>query len=311
MSMHGKICVVTGGAGFIGSHVADALAAEGATVRVVDDLSTGKKENLTEVLPHIEFFEGSIADAALLKKVFDGADFVFHQAAIPSVPKSVKDPLGTHYANVDGTLAVFLAARDAGVSRVVYVSSSSVYGDSPTLPKQEDMPIRPLSPYAAHKAMGEFYGRLFSELYGLETVGLRYFNVFGPRQDPSSVYSGVISRFTMLIKAGEAPTIFGDGETSRDFTYIANVVDANLKAAKAPKEKVTGKVINIASGTATSLNELLAELNGLLGTDITPKYEDFREGDIKHSLADISRAKDLLGFSPVVSFTEGLEKTVS
>ncbi len=303
------VYLVTGAAGFIGSNLVRALLARGEKVRGVDNLSTGKRTNL-EGLESMEFFEGDINDSALMKRACSGVDYVFHEAALPSVPRSVKDPLSCNQACLNGTLSVLMAAREASVRRVVYAGSSSAYGDTPTLPKQEDMLPRPISPYAVAKLGGELYLQSFWRVYGLETVTLRYFNVFGPHQDPTSFYSGVLAKFITQMLRGERPTIFGDGEQSRDFTYIDNVVDANLLACKAPAEKVAGKVFNAATEQRITLNDtfrLLCELTGYSGT---PAYAPDREGDIKHSLADISRAREALGYSPKVDFREGLRRTV-
>jgi len=301
--------LVTGGAGFIGSHIAAALVASGARVRVLDDLSTGHRENLEEIGGDLDFVEGSVADEALLNKVLDGVEVVFHEAAIPSVPRSVAAPKQTHVASVDGTFSLLLAARDNRVRRVVYAASSSAYGDQPTLPKSEQMLPDPLSPYAVAKLVGEYYCQVFTRVYGLETVSLRYFNVFGPRQDPGSQYSGVVSRFISTLLSGEQPLIFGDGEQSRDFTYIDNVVAANLSAASA--NDAAGKVINVANGERITLNELLAELKDLTGKqDVTAEYRDPRVGDVKHSLADITLARKFLGYESRVGLREGLQRTI-
>src|SRR5678809_82317 len=257
------IALVTGGAGFIGSHIASALLASGARVRVLDDLSTGHLENIDEIGSAVEFIEGSVADPNKLDRALDGVELVFHEAAIPSVPRSVEDPEQTHIASVDGTFSLLLAARDRKVRRVIYAASSSAYGDQPTLPKLEDMSPDPLSPYAVAKLVGEYYCKVFSRVYGLETVSLRYFNVFGPRQDPTSQYSGVISRFIAVLLSGQKPVIYGDGEHSRDFTYIANVVEANLKASETTKG--IGQIINIANGERITLNQLLSEVKELTG----------------------------------------------
>src|SRR6188474_2433937 len=257
------IALVTGGAGFIGSHVASALIASGARVRILDDLSTGHRENLDEIGGDVDFIEGSVADEALLNKALDGVELIFHEAAIPSVPRSVESPRQTHIASVDGTFSLLLAARDHKVRRVVYAASSSAYGDQPTLPKSEQMLPDPLSPYAVAKLVGEYYCQVFARVYGLETISLRYFNVFGPRQDPGSQYSGVVSRFISVLLSGERPVIYGDGEQSRDFTYIDNVVSANLKAATSAQG--IGKVVNVAIGERITLNQLLTELKDLVG----------------------------------------------
>ncbi len=301
--------LVTGGAGFIGSHIAAALMASGARVRVLDDLSTGHRENLEEIGGDLDFIEGSVADEALLNKVLNGVEVVFHEAAIPSVPRSVKEPKQTHIASVDGTFSLLVAARDSGVRRVVYAASSSAYGDQETLPKSEQMLPDPLSPYAVAKLVGEYYCQVFTRVYGLETVSLRYFNVFGPRQDPGSQYSGVVSRFISMLLSGEQPVIYGDGEQSRDFTYIDNVVAANLSAASA--EGASGKVINVANGERITLNQLLAELKDLTGKqDVTAEYLEPRVGDVRHSLADITLARQFLGYESKVGLREGLERTI-
>ena len=303
------IALVTGGAGFIGSHIASALASGGARVRVIDDLSTGYRENLEEIKGDLDFVQGSLADEASLKKAIEDVELVFHEAAIPSVPRSVENPRQTHIASVESTFSLLLAAREHKVKRVVYAASSSAYGDQPTLPKVETMLPEPLSPYAVAKLVGEHYCQVFTRVYGLETVSLRYFNVFGPRQDPSSQYSGVVSRFISDLLGGERPVIYGDGEQSRDFTYIQNVVDANLKAAESAKG--IGQVINIANGERISLNQLLDELKSLTGKpDVVADYQEPRAGDVKHSLADITRARELLGFEPRVGLRPGLELTI-
>jgi nucleoside-diphosphate-sugar epimerase len=303
------IVLVTGGAGFIGSHIASALAAGGARVRVLDDLSTGHRENIDEIGGDVDFIHGSVADESLLNKTLEGVELVFHEAAIPSVPRSVEAPRQTHIASVDGTFSLLVAARDRGVRRVVYAASSSAYGDQPTLPKSEEMRPDPLSPYAVAKLVGEYYCRAFTRVYGLETVSLRYFNVFGPRQDPGSQYSGVVSRFISALLSNERPVIYGDGEQSRDFTYIDNVVFANLSAASA--KEASGKVINVANGQRITLNQLLAELKELTGRhDVTAEYREPRVGDVRHSLADITMARELLGYESKVDLREGLQRTV-
>ncbi|HSS21130.1 MAG TPA: SDR family oxidoreductase [Pyrinomonadaceae bacterium] len=303
------IAVVTGGAGFIGSHLAARLASAGARVRVIDDLSTGYRENLEEIGGDLDFVHGSVADEELLAKALEDVELIFHEAAIPSVPRSVENPRQTHIASVDATFSLLDAARQKKVKRIVYAASSSAYGDQPTLPKVESMLPEPLSPYAVAKLVGEHYCQVFTRVYGLETVSLRYFNVFGPRQDPSSQYSGVISRFISSILGGERPVIYGDGEQSRDFTYIDNVVDANMKAAES--SKAIGQVINVANGERISLNHLLEELKTLTGkTDVVADYQPTRAGDVKHSLAEISRARNLLGFEPRVDLRTGLKLTI-
>jgi nucleoside-diphosphate-sugar epimerase len=302
--------LITGVAGFIGSSIARALLERGEQVRGIDNLSTGKRENLQGMENRVEFREADLLDLEAVRKACEGTACVFHEAAIPSVPKSVKDPLGSNRANVDGTVNVLVAARDAGVKRVVYAASSSAYGDTPTLPKHEGMVPNPISPYAVAKLASEYYMTSFYRCYGLETVSLRYFNIFGPRQDPSSPYSGVLAKFTTQMLRGEQPTIFGDGSQSRDFTYIDNAVEANLSAAHAPAVKVAGTVLNVATGTRVDLNEtckMLAKLTGYRGE---PKYAPEREGDIQHSLADITRAEKALGYKPKVGFEEGLRRTV-
>ena len=299
--------LVTGGAGFIGSHLAEELLRRGERVRIVDSLVTGKRKNFAH-LPGVDFIEGDLADLAVAKAAVRGVDHVLHQAAIPSVPRSVDDPITSNRANIDSTLNVLVAARDAGVKRVVYAGSSSAYGDTPTLPKHEDMPTNPLSPYALQKLVGEQYMRMFTNLYGLQTVTIRYFNVFGPRQDPSSPYSGVISVFAKALLENKAPTIYGDGEQTRDFTYIANVVDAVLRAVTAPR--ASGAVINVATGSRISLNKLFEAMRTLTGREVKPRYAPARPGDVKDSQADIMRAHDLLGYEPLVSFEEGLRRTL-
>jgi nucleoside-diphosphate-sugar epimerase len=303
------IALVTGGAGFIGSHIASALAAGGARVRILDDLSTGHRENIDEIGGDIDFIQGSVADEDLLNKVLENVELVFHEAAIPSVPRSVESPRQTHIASVDGTFSLLVAARDRRVRRVVYAASSSAYGDQPTLPKSEDMRPDPLSPYAVAKLVGEYYCRAFTRVYGLETVSLRYFNVFGPRQDPGSQYSGVVSRFISALLSNERPVIFGDGEQSRDFTYIDNVVFANLNAGSA--KEASGKVINVANGQRITLNQLLTELKELTGRpDVTAEYRETRVGDVRHSLADNTMARELLGYESKVDLREGLRRTI-
>ncbi len=300
--------LVTGGAGFIGSHLAEELIRRGHRVRVADSFITGKRENL-EVIPSAEFYEGDLADLMFAERACEGIEYVLHQAAIPSVPRSVDDPVTSNRANITATLNVLDAARRAGVKRLVYAGSSSAYGDTPTLPKHEDMPTAPKSPYALQKLVGEQYCRMFTDLYGFETVTTRYFNVFGPRQDPGSAYSGVISLFATAIPAGKRPIIYGDGEQTRDFTYISNVVDGVLRACEAPN--ASGEVVNVATGLRISLNELLRVLNKLVGTNVEPIYKEARVGDVRDSQADISKAKSLLGYTPRVSFEEGLKQTLA
>jgi nucleoside-diphosphate-sugar epimerase len=303
------IALVTGGAGFIGSHIASALTAAGARVRILDDLSTGHRENIDEIGGDVDFIHGSVADEELLSRTLEGVELIFHEAAIPSVPRSVEAPRQTHIASVDGTFSLLLAARDKGVRRVVYAASSSAYGDQPTLPKSEQMLPDPLSPYAVAKLVGEYYCQVFTRVYGLETVSLRYFNVFGPRQDPGSQYSGVVSRFISALLSDDRPVIYGDGEQSRDFTYIDNVVAANLNAATA--KDASGKIINVANGERITLNQLLAELKDLTGKqNITAEYLEPRIGDVRHSLADNSMARELLGYESRVDLREGLQRTI-
>jgi len=302
------IALVTGGAGFIGSHIASSLASSGARVRILDDLSTGHLENIEEIGGEVDFVQGSVADVAVLDKVLEDVELVFHEAAIPSVPRSIENPRQSHIASVDGTFSL-LAARDRKVRRLVYAASSSAYGDQPTLPKREEMLPDPLSPYAVAKLVGEYYCQVFARVYGLETVALRYFNVFGPRQDPGSQYSGVVSRFISMLLKNERPVIYGDGEQSRDFTYIDNVIEANLGAAGA--KDVSGTVFNVANGERVTLNQLLAALKELTGrSEVTAEYRDSRIGDVRHSLADTTRARQLLGYEPRVGLREGLEKTI-
>src|SRR5580704_15346408 len=302
--------LITGVAGFIGSALARAVLAQGDQVRGIDNLSTGKRENLAEIRDHIDLREADLLDISAVREACSGVDYILHQAAIPSVPRSVKDPLGSNRANVDATVNVLVAARDAKVKRVVYAASSSAYGDTPTLPKQEDMKPNPISPYAVAKLASELYLTSFYRCYGLETVSLRYFNVFGPRQDPTSPYSGVLAKFITQMLSGEQPTIFGDGKQSRDFTYIENVVRANLLACRAEASKVAGRVINVATGRRTDLYQTFLILKKLIGYSGDVKYGPERAGDVKHSLADISRAEQFLGYQPTVNFEEGLSRTV-
>jgi nucleoside-diphosphate-sugar epimerase len=304
-----SLYLITGAAGFIGSSIARALLARGEKVRGLDNFSTGKRENLTEILDRMDFQEVDLLDLDAVRKACTGVDFILHEAAIPSVPKSVRDPLESNRANIDGTVNLLVAARDAKVKRVVYAASSAAYGDTPTLPKHEEMKPDPISPYAVAKLASEHYMVSFYRCYGLETVSLRYFNVFGPRQDPSSPYSGVLAKFITVMLRGEQPTIFGDGEQSRDFTYIDNVVEANLLACKASAD-AAGRVFNVATGRRITLNEIFQSLQSLTSYAGQPKYEPEREGDIKHSLADISKAHTALGYQPTVDFEEGLRRTV-
>src|SRR5246127_265211 len=306
MALH----LITGIAGFIGSSIARALLERGEQVRGIDNLATGKRENIKEIADHIDFREADLLDLDAMKKACQGVECVYHQAAIPSVPKSVLDPLGSNQANVDGTVNILIAARDAKVRRVLYAASASAYGDTPTLPKREDMTPNPISPYAVAKLASEYYMISFFRCYGLETVCLRYFNIFGPRQDPTSPYSGVLAKFITQMLRGEQPTIFGDGSQSRDFTYIDNAVHANLLAAKPSATAVAGGVFNVATGTRADLNETFQILKKLTGYSGDVKYGPEREGDVKHSLADISSAEKHLGYKAKVDFEEGLRRTV-
>lgn len=307
--MKGNKIVITGGAGFIGSNLAYALASENM-VTVIDDLSTGSEHNIQSLIDtkEITFIKDSICNLEVLKHIFKDVDVVFHQAAIPSVPRSVADPLRSNQANIEGTLKILIAARDNNVNKVVYASSSSVYGDSPSLPKREDMKPNPLSPYAVNKLAGEYYCQVFTNVYGLKTVSLRYFNVFGPRQNPLGEYAAVIPKFISLISQGKSPIIYGDGTQSRDFTFIDNVIQANIKAAE--KETVTG-VFNTAYGTQITINALAQELMEIIGKYPAIKYQSAQLGDIKHSLAENRKAKNAFGYEPSVSITDGLKKTVT
>lgn len=303
--------LVTGGAGFIGSNLVDVLLEEGHAVRVLDNFSTGKRENLNGVRDKIDLVEGDLTVMDDVREAVRDMDYVLHQGAVPSVPKSVTDPIGSNNANVSGTLNVLVAARDAKVKRVVFASSSSIYGDQdPAAAKVETMLSKPISPYGVAKMAAEHYCRVFYLNYGLETVALRYFNVFGPRQDPESLYAAVIPKFITFLLNGQAPTIYGDGEQTRDFTYIGNVVAGNLLAATAPAENAAGKVFNLAAGGQTSLNVLIDMLHEIISVDTAPIYTDPRPGDIKHSRADISKAQELLGFDADISMLEGLRMTV-
>src|SRR6202522_1170862 len=302
--------LITGIGGFIGSSLARALLAKNEQVRGVDNFATGRRENLADVLKEIDFREADILDLNAMHKACAAIDYVLHEAAIPSVPKSVLDPIANNRANVDGTVNLLVAARDAKVKRVIYAASSSVYGDTPTLPKHERMTPDPISPYAVAKLASERYMISFYRCYGLETVSLRYFNIFGPRQDPSSPYSGVLAKFITQMLNGEQPTIFGDGEQSRDFTYIDNAVAATLLACEAPAAQAAGKVFNVATGRRVTLNETFQLLQSLTAYSGPPAYASERGGDIKHSLADISRAEAALGYKPKVDFEEGLRRTV-
>jgi len=303
-----RAALVTGGAGFVGSHLVDRLVRDGWRVRVLDDFSSGRDENLETSHAAIELVRGDLRDAAALERAVAGAEVVFHQAAVPSVPRSVAEPLRTHEVNATGTLLVLEAARRAGVRRVVYAASSSAYGDTPELPKVETMPPRPRSPYALQKWTGEAYCRLYTELFGLETVSLRYFNVFGPRQDPKSEYAAVVPRFATACLRGDAPVVYGDGEQTRDFTFVEDAVQANALAADAPG--AAGAMVNVAGGRRVSLNELLGLLRELTGASALARYEPARAGDVRDSLADLSRARALLGYEPAVGLREGLLRTV-
>ena len=302
--------LVTGGGGFIGSNIVEELLKRGHKVRVLDNFSTGKRENLLPFLDRIELVEGDIRSYHIVRAAVEGVDFILHQAALPSVPRSINDPLTTNEVNVVGTLNILNAAKDVGVKRIVYASSSSIYGDLETMPKTEDMLPKPLSPYAVSKLAGEKYCQVFTRLYGLETVALRYFNVFGPRQDPNSQYSAVIPKFINMIQQGQSPTVFGDGEQSRDFTFVQNVVHANLLACEEGLENLSGEVFNIAFGKRVTINNLLDHINQILKTDVKPIYADPRPGDVKHSLANIGKARQFLGYEPEVDFEEGLRRTI-
>jgi UDP-glucose 4-epimerase len=301
--------LVTGGAGFIGSNICRKLICQGCFVRVIDNLLTGKKSNLADIIDKIEFIQADMGDEKVARSAMKDVDVVLHQGALPSVPRSVDDPAAAHQHNVDDTFTLLLAARDAGVKRIVYASSSAAYGDTPTLPKVETLPPQPLSPYAVGKLAGEYYAKVFYEVYGLETISLRYFNVFGPYQDPTSQYAAAIPAFVTAILKDKPPTIYGDGEQSRDFTYVDNVVEANLLAARA--KKTSGEVVNIACGEAITVNAIIEMINERLGKNIKPIYAAPRPGDIKHSLADITLAQKLIGLKPNVSFRKGLQKAIA
>jgi nucleoside-diphosphate-sugar epimerase len=305
-----KTYLVTGGAGFIGSHIAEELVRRGEKVRVLDNFITGKRENLASFQNFIDLIEGDIRDGETCRRALRGIDCVLHQAALPSVPRSIEEPLLAHDINVNGTLNLLVAGVEAKIKKFVFASSSSVYGDNPELPKREGGEGRPLSPYAIHKLMDEKYCQIFHEIYGLETICLRYFNVFGPRQDPSSQYAAAVPLFITQMMRGNRPQIYGDGEQSRDFTHIANIVEANLRAVEAP-ESAGGEIFNIACGERTTVNTLAREIADLLGVSIVPFYTDPRPGDIIHSFADIDKARKELGFDPLVGFKQGLKKTVA
>jgi nucleoside-diphosphate-sugar epimerase len=301
--------LVTGGAGFIGSNICKKLISQGCFVRVIDNLLTGKRSNLAGIIDKIEFIQADMGDDHVARSAMKDIDVVLHEGALPSVPRSVDDPAATHKHCVDATFTLLLAARDAGIKRFVYASSSSAYGDTPTLPKVETMPPRPLSPYAVGKLVGEYYCSVFYKVFGLETISLRYFNVFGPHQDPTSQYAAAIPAFVTAILKDKPPTIYGDGLQSRDFTYVDNVVEANLLAARAKRTK--GEVLNIACGQAVTVNEVIDIINELLGKDIKPKYNPTRPGDVKHSLADITLARKTISFKPKVQFKQGLQKAIN
>lgn len=307
--MQSKKFLVTGGAGFIGSNLADALIAQGGTVRIIDNFVTGYRENLEEISGDFEFIEGDLNDETKLRQALEGVEVVFHEAALPSVPRSVANPKETHEACVNATFKLLVAAKEAGVRRLIYAASSSAYGDQPTLPKIETMLPEPLSPYAAAKLMCEYYCQVFTRVYGLETISLRYFNVFGPRQDPSSEYSGVISRFIDALMTGKTPIIYGDGEQTRDFTYIANVVNANIRAAETTRG--IGEVMNAANGDRVTLNELLEVLKKITGKEnVQAEHREARSGDVKHSQADNARARECLDYEKLVGLEEGLRRTI-
>jgi len=301
--------LVTGGGGFIGSNLARHLISLGESVRILDDFSTGNRDNLEDILDKCTVFEGSICEPGVLRRAIEGAQYCLHQAAIPSVPRSVKDPARSHHANMTGTMNVLLAARDAGVSRVVMASSSSVYGIASHYPVEESMPACPISPYAVSKAAAEMYAKVFSDLYEMDIVALRYFNVFGPRQDPESQYSAVIPKFISRMLEGKSPSIYGDGSQTRDFTFVENVISANIKACAAPG-RIAG-IYNIAGGTQHSLLDLVHMINDVLNTRIIPEFHPPRTGDVPRSFADVSRARDTFGYEPVVPVREGLERTVA
>ena len=301
--------LVTGGAGFIGSNLANELIRQGAKVRIIDNFVTGNRHNLEEIAGDFDFIEGDLNDDTAIKPAVSDVDVIFHEAALPSVPRSVDNPKETHQACVNATFNLLINAKDSGVRRVIYAASSSAYGDQPTLPKVETMLPDPLSPYAAAKLMGEYYCSVFNRVYGLETLSLRYFNVFGPRQDPSSTYSGVISRFIDSLMKGTTPVIYGDGEQTRDFTFIANVVDANIRAAQTSSG--IGNVMNVANGEKVSLNQLLETLKKITGkSEVTAEYLPPRNGDVKHSQADNARAVEWLGYTKLTDLEEGLKKTI-
>lgn len=303
------VWLITGGAGFIGSHITEALVARGQKARVFDNFSTGRRQNIEPFLDRIELVEGDLNDEQAVAQAVKGVEVIFHEAALPSVPRSIADPVGSNKANIDGTVNLLWAAKEAGVRRVVYAASSSAYGNAPEFPRVETILPAPLSPYAVGKLACEYYLRCFMECYGLETISLRYFNIFGPRQNPKSQYAAAIPLFTTAILSGQPPTVYGDGEQSRDFTYIANVVSANLLAAQAPKS-ACGRVYNVGCGDSVTINHVIAQINQVLGTNVRPVYAPPRAGDPKKSNADISLARQHLGYTPIVAFEEGLVKTV-
>jgi UDP-glucose 4-epimerase len=301
--------LVTGGAGFIGSHIVEELLQRGESVRVLDDLSSGRKENLASVQDVVDFQERDIRDLDAIRPLFEGVDYVIHLAAVPSVARSIEDPISTTLVNLNGTLHVLLAARDAQAKRVVMGTTAAVYGDDPSMPRVETQTPQPLSPYALTKLAGEHYGLIFHRIFDLEFVALRYFNIFGPRQNPQSPYTGVLSKFIVAYLRGQRPTVFGDGEQSRDFTFVTNVVDATLRACLAPT--AAGKVINVGTGKGSTLNQILALLNQILGVPVTPQYAPPRAGDVRHSTADISLARTTLGYEPRVSLEDGLRRMIA
>ena len=308
--IHVKTVLVTGAAGFIGSHLVDALVARGDHVRGLDNFSTGRASNIAHAREQIDFIEASLLDRDAMARACEGVDLIFHQAALPSVPRSVLDPRTSHVANIEGTFELLEAARAAGVKRIVYAASSSAYGNQPGFPRVETMVPMPIAPYPVQKLAGEFYMKSYWQVYGIETVCLRYFNIFGPRQVPDSPYSGVMARFILQLQQGERPVIFGDGEQGRDFTYIANAVHANLLASEAPAENVAGRVFNVATGERHTLNETYGVIASLLQTDIQPEYGPERAGDVKNSEASIEAAREAFGYAPIVGFEDGLQRTV-
>lgn len=303
-----SVFLVTGGAGFIGSHLAETLVKKGFKVRLVDNFSTGLRKNIEHIINKIELIEADITDLDICREIVRDVSVVFHQAAVPSVPRSVEDPITSHKSNVDGTFNLLVAAKEAKVKRFIYAASSSAYGDTEISPKYEQILPQPKSPYAVNKLVGEYYCKVFYECFGLQTISLRYFNVFGPRQNPKSQYAAAIPAFVTAILEDKPPIVYGDGEQSRDFTYIDNVIEANLLAASAPE--LHGEVVNIACGRSITVNQIIEKINKLLGKDIRPVYTSPRPGDVRHSLADIRLAKEIIGYSPIVHFEEGLEKTI-